>query len=106
MIKKELIDEVARRLVGVYSPEAIYLFGSYAWGNPDKESDLDILVVVKESSEKSYKRSNVGSWQLIDLMVPNDLLVYTEKEFKELSRDRTTLCYKVKTEGKVLYGKS
>ncbi len=30
----------------------IYLFGSYAWGNPDDESDLDLLVIMKASDEK------------------------------------------------------
>jgi predicted nucleotidyltransferase len=34
--------EIVRRLVNEFQPEAVYLFGSYAWGKPDKESDLDL----------------------------------------------------------------
>ena len=56
MISPEMIEEVKNRLVSTYNPEKIYLFGSYAWGTPDEESDLDLLVVVKTSDEKSHKR--------------------------------------------------
>lgn len=106
MITQETIEEITRRLVGIYDPLEIYLFGSYVWGSPEKSSDLDLLVVVKESNEKSYKRSIPGSCVLIDLMVPNDILVYTEEEFKKRANDCTTLCHKVLTEGRILYAKS
>ena len=53
MISKEVLEEVKNRLVQAYNPVAIYLFGSYAWGVPTEDSDLDLLVVVDESEEKS-----------------------------------------------------
>ena len=41
MIHDSLIDLVTKRLVQVYDPFEIYIFGSYVWGSPDEESDLD-----------------------------------------------------------------
>ena len=50
MTKPEIIETVKERLIKTYNPKTIYLFGSYAWGTPDEDSDLDLLVVI-ESSE-------------------------------------------------------
>jgi len=43
MISQETIEEVKNRLVKTYDPISIYLFGSYAWGHPTEDSDLDLL---------------------------------------------------------------
>jgi predicted nucleotidyltransferase len=106
MISKDTIQEVTNRLVNVYNPIEIYLFGSYAWGNPTEDSDLDLLVVVEESDEKSHKRSIKAAEALWDLKIPKDLLIYTKKEFVDREEDITTLIYKIKKDGKVLYARS
>ncbi|KKP22948.1 MAG: Nucleotidyltransferase domain protein [candidate division TM6 bacterium GW2011_GWF2_28_16] len=100
---KNILDEIKNRLVKVYSPTKIYLFGSSAWGKQTPESDLDLLILIPESNERSYKRAIKGELALADLLVSRDLLVYTEKEFESLASDVTTLCYKIKKEGKVIY---
>jgi uncharacterized protein len=106
MITPEIIEEVKKRLIAVYDPEAIYLFGSYAWGRPDDESDLDLLVVVRDSDEKSHKRCIPGIHALWGLGIAKDLLVYTQEEFDARVTDQTTLVYEVKKTGKVLYARS
>ncbi len=103
MITPEIIEEVKKRLVAAYKPLEIYLFGSYAWGSPTEDSDLDLLIVVKESSQKRYMRSFEASDVLQDLVIPKDIIVYTKEEFDQRMHDKTTLCYKIKTEGKVIY---
>jgi predicted nucleotidyltransferase len=106
MISKELIEEVKNRLVKTYNPVEIYLFGSYAWGSPDEESDLDLLVVVDKSDENPHKRGEIGADVLWDLKIPKDLLIYTKDEFMNRIVDPTTLCYKVQKEGRVLYARA
>lgn len=106
MITPEIIEEVKKRLIQTYDPIAIYLFGSYAWGHPNDESDLDILVVVHSSDEKSHKRSIVGRRALWDLNIAKDLIVYTKDEFDARVADTYSLVHKVKTKGKVLYARS
>ena len=105
-ISPKMIEEVKNRLVDVYNPLTVYLFGSYAWGSPTDDSDLDLLVIIEKSKEKSYKRSIPASRALLDLMIPKEILVYTRKEFEELVRDKTTLCFKISNEGKKIYAKS
>ena len=46
MITQELLGAITRRLVEVYNPEAIYLFGSYVWGVTTEDSDIDLMVLV------------------------------------------------------------
>lgn len=106
MIKQDIIQEITHRLVAVYNPVTIYLFGSHAWGHPDEESDLDFLVVVEQSTEHPCKRSIKAADALWDLKVPKDLLVYTKQEFEERENDVTTLIYKIKKDGKVLYARA
>jgi hypothetical protein len=48
-LNQDLLDEVTRRLAAEFQPEQIWLVGSHAWGQPDEESDLDLLVVVRDS---------------------------------------------------------
>ena len=91
MITKMVIDEVKKRLIKTYKPVKIYLFGSYAWGNPSEESDLDVLVIVEKSDEKNYKRPIPGLLALFGLMISKDLLVLTLEEFVQRSSDKTTL---------------
>ncbi len=105
-ISENIIEVVRDRLVDVYDPLEVYLFGSYAWGSPTDESDLDMLVVVEKSDEKSYKRSIPASKAMLDLMISKDIVVYTKDEFERLRKDKTSLCFKISNEGKKIYAKS
>ena len=46
-IPLRVIRAVVRHIVGRFSPEAIILFGSYAYGKPTPWSDVDLLVVME-----------------------------------------------------------
>lgn len=105
MINKKVIDSVKETLVSVYHPLKIYLFGSYAWGTPSEDSDLDLIVVVSSSEQPSYQRAVKGYHALRNMTIPKDILVFTKKEFDEISDDVTTLCYKAKHDGKLIYAK-
>ncbi|MFC2141285.1 nucleotidyltransferase domain-containing protein [Acidobacteriota bacterium] len=103
MIDSTIVNTVIRRLADVYQPEAIFLFGSYAWGEPANAKDIDILIVVKDSSEKPYKRTLKGFKSLRGLKIPKDILIYTEEEFELFSKDVSSLPFKVKNEGIKVY---
>ncbi len=105
MISPTIIEEVVMRLVKTYHPQAIYLFGSYAWGNPSDESDLDLMVIVEKSDQSRFERPVKGLLALCGLGISKDLLVRTKKEFDQGSLDQTTLLAKIRREGKMLYGK-
>jgi len=97
------LEDIKNRLVGVYHPLKIYLFGSYAWGTPNKDSDFDIAIVIKESTEKSYKRILAGTKALWDINKAIDILVYTEDEFNDKVNHPSTLQYQILHKGVSLY---
>ncbi len=106
MISQNVIDEVKHRLVKTYNPLAIYLFGSYAWGCPDQDSDLDLLIVIDKYNKNRHQVLVDGHRALIGLYVSKDILVYSKEEWEKFSKDKTKFCYKIKHEGKLIYGKA
>jgi predicted nucleotidyltransferase len=106
MVNKETIEEVKNRLVKAYNPVAIYLFGSYAWGSPTEDSDLDLLIVIDASNEKFYRRMDPAYDALFGMGIAKDIIVYTKEEFDNVSQNITTLGYKIKKEGTVLYARA
>lgn len=106
MISQTTIDEVAQRLVKAYQPVAIYLFGSYAWGKPTDESDLDLLAVVEKSDEKKHRRPDKAFDALWGICISKDIIVYTQEEFAERVKSGTSLCHKIKNEGRILYARA
>jgi predicted nucleotidyltransferase len=82
MIPQEKINEVVERIVKNVQPEKVILFGSYAYGEPDEDSDLDILVI-KESVLPRHERVKEIKKYLQGIKIPVDLIVYTTKEIDE-----------------------
>lgn len=105
MIDYKVINEVVNRLVNVYHPIEIYLFGSYAWGHPTDDSDLDLLVILESSEKKSYERPVDGLLALFGLNISKDLVVSTRAEFSRYAKDKSSLYYKIKQDGKRIYAK-
>jgi predicted nucleotidyltransferase len=107
MVDKETLEDIKNRLVKAYDPIAIYLFGSYAWGTPDEESDLDLLIVVDTSAQKSYERPITGYRALRGLeFIAKDLIVQTKEEFERRSGEITTLEHKIKRDGELIYARA
>jgi len=59
--------------------------GSYARGDWGVGSDLDLIAVVKQSSEPFERRGLC--WNLSALPVPAEVLIYTEKEWERLQQE-------------------
>ena len=103
MISQETIQEAVRRLVKAYDPLSIYLFGRYAWGTPDDDDDLNLLVIVESSDVVAYRRGDLAFDALFGLKIPTNVAVLTKQEFEVSLQDITSLGYEVKTRGKMLY---
>ena len=103
-IDRPLIEEVVKRIVRSVQPEKIILFGSFAYGQPHKDSDLDILVVM-ESDLPRYKRSVPIYRALAGLLIPKDVLVYTPQEIEAWSTVPQAFITTVMREGQIIYEK-
>jgi predicted nucleotidyltransferase len=98
------LAETTRRLVAVYQPEQVFLFGSHAWGKPNESSDVDLLVVLSKSDEPAYRRATAGYRSLFGVGVPCDVWVRTREEVLREAPLSTTLTHKIVREGRVLHG--
>jgi len=105
MISPALRNEVVRRLVDEFHPESIYLFGSHAWGRPNVESDMDLLVVIEKSSEKPIQRAVRAQRSLRGVKAAVDVLVKTRREFERYAAVKASLEAQITREGKLLYGR-
>lgn len=81
MIDESTISTIVNRIATNVNPDKIYLFGSYATGMANEDSDIDLLVV-KETLEPRYKRSIEIQRLLIGTKLPVDIVVYTNDEFE------------------------
>ena len=104
-ISTTLRKEVVRRLVDEFHPEAIYLFGSRAWGKPGAGSDIDLLVIITKSDEKPIQRAVRAQRSLRGVRAAIDVLVKTRKEFERYASVKASLEAQITREGKLLYGR-
>ncbi|WP_310392751.1 nucleotidyltransferase domain-containing protein [Hymenobacter sp.] len=104
MITEEQIQAVVRRIVEGYQPDRIILFGSYAYGVPTEDSDLDLLVIKRNAEAKRAERS-IAVWQhLWNADLPAmDILIRTPDELERAAG----VAYSVETialqQGRLLY---
>jgi len=103
-VDKDLINDVTRRIVEAVDPEKIILFGSYAYGKPSKNSDLDILVIMRSKLPR-YKRSVPIYKVLAGMLIPKDIIVYTPQEVEEWSDVPQAFITTAVTRGKIIYEK-
>ncbi len=103
-ISTELLDEITKRLAESIHPERIYLFGSHAAGNADDDSDVDLLVVVRDTDKSTREITIEGRKSLRDLQIPLDLIVCTESQFNRYGQVKNTIMNEALCEGRIVYG--
>ncbi len=96
--------EITQRLVAEFAPERIILFGSHAWGHPNKDSDVDLLVVVSESDLSAPRRAARAYGCLREVPIPLDILVRTREEVERTRHVPASLIHEILERGQVLYG--
>lgn len=101
-VKKEVLNEILRRIVDFAKPEKIILFGSTSRGERGRDSDLDLLVIKSGDYNPRTVAADLymklyGVGQAIDLIVvtPEQVLAYGNSPYLVL--------YPALHEGKVLY---
>ena len=99
-----LIQVATQKLVAEFQPEQIWLFGSHAWGTPDDNSDVDLLVVFRDSDETPIRRAQRAHRCLRGLRMPKDVLVETRQEVDRVKELKTSLENDILSRGRRLYG--
>ena len=100
MTQKQIKD-FGRRLVREFQPRKVVLFGSYAYGTPSADSDVDILVVMPLNVSPVDK--SVEMRLKLQPRFPLDLLVRTPAKIKERLAMGDDFIKDIFDKGRVLY---
>lgn len=104
-IDAQLIDYVASRIAGEIQPDKIILFGSFARGDANQESDLD-LFVIKDTDESSRLIRRKIDRLLWGRRFPLEVIVRTQKEVDQNIKAKNPFyLHHIFKEGKILYEK-
>ena len=103
MISLELKKEIVEQITSAVTPLKIYLFGSYAYGNPDPDSDLDLAVILREVASK-HKESVKLHKLLNGIRLPKDIIVTSLEEFEFYKHEPGSVFKTINEKGVVLYG--
>ncbi|MBI3611131.1 MAG: nucleotidyltransferase domain-containing protein [Nitrospirae bacterium] len=101
---KSVIRRIVDRIGKEYRPERIILFGSYAYGEPDRDSDIDLLIIKSTPDRPIDRRVKVR--QIVSdpqRLIPFEPLVLTPKELKRRLDIGDQFIQEILNKGEVLY---
>lgn len=101
---RKIILNIVEKIKREYQPEKIILFGSYAYGTPDRDSDIDLLII-KETRDRPIDRRVAVARMVSDpkRLIPFESIVLTPKEVKERLEIGDQFVKEILEKGKVLY---
>jgi predicted nucleotidyltransferase len=104
MLSKKMQGEIVTRIVDAIHPIKIILFGSYAYGNPTTDSDVDLVVVTETPLPK--RKTSVVIWNLLENRpLPKDIIVASRSEFEFYSQEAGSVLRTANEKGVVIYAR-
>lgn len=102
MIETTKIYDIVNRIAARFNPDKIILFGSYAAGTPNNDSDLDLLII-QDTDLPRQRRSFDIQKLLVGSMIPMDILVYTNQEYEQEQNEKFSFLHSAIKTSKILY---
>jgi len=100
-ISRPLIRKFARQVAQQFNPQKIILFGSYAYGKPTEDSDVDMLVIMPFKGRGARKATEI--LLATDPRFPIDLLVRTPEQIRTRIKLGDFFIREITQKGEVLY---
>jgi hypothetical protein len=102
---QEQLDRIKDIILATIPVERIYLFGSYAYGTPNEDSDLDIYVIMKDDAPYSVSDAQTMLYVAVfgHKSMPADILVIKQSRF-QYRLSAPTLEQEVAEKGVIIYG--
>ena len=104
-VTEEILGEIVHRIVAKFAPEKIILFGSYAYGAPAPDSDVDLFVIQKTNLRR-VERTVAISELILPRPFPVDILVKTPAEIQEALRNNDPFIKEILSRWRILYEQS
>lgn len=98
------IKRLCKQIVDKFRPQKVILFGSYAYGTPTPDSDIDLLVVMPFDGRVHEQAVKIR--RSLDTTMPVDLLVRTSEQVRERIEMEDFFMREIVSQGKVLYEKN
>jgi predicted nucleotidyltransferase len=102
MVSRREIQRYCTAIAAAFKPSRIILFGSHAYGKPDADSDVDVLVVMP-GAKKSDIRIATQIREKIEAGFPVDLLVRGEKEVARRVKEQDLFMLHIMQHGRPMY---
>lgn len=101
---EEMISEIVSKIKKEYYPSKIILFGSYAYGHTDRDSDIDLLII-KNTQERPIDRQVAVTRIVSDpkRLVPLEVIVLTPEEVHERLEIGDQFLKQILDKGEILY---
>jgi predicted nucleotidyltransferase len=101
-VTPELLADITQRIVDAFHPYKVILFGSYAYGTPHKESDLDLFVLMDSAESMPSRMTRV--YQVAEApFLSMDVLVFTPAELQARLEAGDQFYFDLLARGKMLY---
>ena len=101
MIEMQKITALCDQVVQHFHPQKVILFGSYAYGAPNEDSDVDMLVVMPFEGKGAYKSAEIAT--VVHPRFPVDFLTRTPEQIKQRLELGDFFIREIIEKGKVLY---
>lgn len=101
MIEMVQIESLGSQIAEEFRPERIILFGSYAYGKPTQDSDVDLLVIMPFRGKSVYKAAEILT--RIHPRFPVDILVRTQAQVRKRIAMDDWFMQEIVSQGRVLY---
>jgi predicted nucleotidyltransferase len=103
-LPKEAIAAIVDQIVDAFDPEQVILFGSHAYGQPNADSDVDLLVVIETKRKETEEAVRIC--QALDYDIPLDLIVRTPRTLAKRLALGDPFLNEVIDRGMVLYARA
>lgn len=100
-VTKPLIRKYANQIARQFHPNKIILFGSYAYGKPSEDSDVDILVIMSFKGRNPEKATEI--WMATRPKFPIDIMVRKPEEMKKRLAMGDFFLREITEKGEILY---
>jgi predicted nucleotidyltransferase len=100
--RQKWIEEITERITKQANPKKVVLFGSSAYGKPNRHSDIDLFVIC------DYPLNKRKRYKLVDMAIgkhifPVDIMVRNSSEISRRLRAGDSFIREILSRGKVLY---
>lgn len=100
-ISTDVIRSLARQIADRFHPHKIILFGSYAYGQPRPESDIDLLVIMETNLRETRQALQIR--QYLNPLFGLDILVYPPAKIEQRIAWGDSFLREIMERGMILY---